>query len=69
MHIVLQYRLIILLTGPFVCLKFQGHDTTSAGISWAMYLLGSHPEVQVNNSFIITKTNSFVERPLEFSSH
>ncbi|GFG30378.1 hypothetical protein Cfor_12948 [Coptotermes formosanus] len=25
---------------------FEGHDTTSMGISWAMYLLGSHPEVQ-----------------------
>ena len=31
-----------------VCLKFQGHDTTSVGISWAMYLLGSHPEIQVS---------------------
>ena len=24
---------------------FEGHDTTSASISWALYLLGSHPEV------------------------
>nr|CAD7432283.1 unnamed protein product [Timema monikensis] len=25
---------------------FQGHDTTSAGISWALYLLGRNPHVQ-----------------------
>jgi hypothetical protein len=30
-----------------LCFKFQGHDTTAVGMSWAMYLLGSHPEVQV----------------------
>jgi hypothetical protein len=38
------------LTGQFnylLCFKFQGHDTTSVGMSWAMYLLGSHPDVQV----------------------
>jgi hypothetical protein len=29
------------------CFKFQGHDTTAVGMSWAMYLIGSHPEVQV----------------------
>ncbi|PNF27066.1 Cytochrome P450 4C1 [Cryptotermes secundus] len=25
---------------------FEGHDTTSAGISWTLYLLGLHPDVQ-----------------------
>ena len=25
---------------------FEGHDTTSMGITWAIYLLGLHPEVQ-----------------------
>lgn len=25
---------------------FEGHDTTTAGISWSLYLLGSHPECQ-----------------------
>ena len=25
---------------------FEGHDTTSSGISWALYLLGLHPEYQ-----------------------
>ncbi|KAM7110837.1 cytochrome P450 4V2 [Molossus nigricans] len=25
---------------------FEGHDTTAAGINWALYLLGSNPEVQ-----------------------
>nr|P29981.1 RecName: Full=Cytochrome P450 4C1; AltName: Full=CYPIVC1 [Blaberus discoidalis]AAA27819.1 cytochrome P450 [Blaberus discoidalis] len=25
---------------------FEGHDTTSAGICWALFLLGSHPEIQ-----------------------
>lgn len=25
---------------------FEGHDTTSTGISWALYLIGLHPEVQ-----------------------
>ncbi|XP_069699698.1 cytochrome P450 4C1-like [Periplaneta americana] len=25
---------------------FEGHDTTSAGMCWALYLLGLHPEVQ-----------------------
>ncbi|CAO1394853.1 unnamed protein product [Diamesa serratosioi] len=25
---------------------FEGHDTTTAGISWALYLIGSHPDVQ-----------------------
>ena len=25
---------------------FQGHDTTAAGITWALYLLGRHPAVQ-----------------------
>ncbi|XP_055850522.1 cytochrome P450 4c3-like [Episyrphus balteatus] len=25
---------------------FEGHDTTSAAISWTLFLLGSHPEIQ-----------------------
>lgn len=25
---------------------FEGHDTTTAGISWSLYLLGQHPEYQ-----------------------
>jgi len=25
----------------------KGHDTTSAGVSFAIHLLGSHPEIQV----------------------
>lgn len=25
---------------------FEGHDTTSAGISWALHLLGNHPQEQ-----------------------
>ncbi|KAJ9577095.1 hypothetical protein L9F63_006332, partial [Diploptera punctata] len=25
---------------------FEGHDTTSAGICWTLFLLGSHPEIQ-----------------------
>lgn len=25
---------------------FEGHDTTSAAISWTLFLLGSHPEYQ-----------------------
>lgn len=24
----------------------QGHDTTAAAISWALFMLGHHPEVQ-----------------------
>ncbi|KAJ4450148.1 hypothetical protein ANN_01555 [Periplaneta americana] len=27
---------------------FEGHDTTSAAISWALFTLGSHPEIQEN---------------------
>jgi hypothetical protein len=26
----------------------QGHDTTSAGMCWAVFLLGLHPDVQVS---------------------
>ena len=26
---------------------FEGHDTTSASLGWTVYLIGSHPEVQV----------------------
>lgn len=25
---------------------FKGHDTTTAGISWALFLIGSHIDVQ-----------------------
>lgn len=25
---------------------FQGHDTTAAGITWALYLLARHPTMQ-----------------------
>lgn len=25
---------------------FEGHDTTAAGMTWALYLIGSHPDVQ-----------------------
>ncbi|XP_015422224.1 PREDICTED: cytochrome P450 4V2, partial [Myotis davidii] len=28
------------------CFAAQGHDTTAAGINWALYLLGCYPEVQ-----------------------
>ena len=26
---------------------FEGHDTTAAAINWTLYLLGTHPEIQV----------------------
>lgn len=35
---------IFLMLQNFFCQ--QGHDTTTAGISWALYLLGNHPEIQ-----------------------
>lgn len=25
---------------------FEGHDTTTAAIDWAIYAIGSHPDVQ-----------------------
>jgi len=25
---------------------FEGHDTTSAAITWTLHLLGCHPEIQ-----------------------
>ena len=25
---------------------FEGHDTTGSGLTWAIYLIASHPEVQ-----------------------
>jgi hypothetical protein len=30
-----------------IILPSQGHDTTSAAICWAFFLLGRHPDVQV----------------------
>jgi cytochrome P450 len=30
----------------------QGHDTTSAGICWALLLLGSHPDIQVCHAWL-----------------
>lgn len=27
---------------------FEGHDTTSSGINWALYLMGRNPEIQVS---------------------
>jgi hypothetical protein len=36
----------------------QGHDTTSAGMSWALYLLGLHPDVQVYNYLIAEFTGT-----------
>lgn len=27
---------------------FEGHDTTASGISWCMFLLGHHPDIQQN---------------------
>jgi len=30
----------------FVSIIPQGHDTTAAGITWALYLLGRYPEIQ-----------------------
>lgn len=36
---------------------FEGHDTTSSGISWALYLLGLHPEAQYKvHTFILRRT-------------
>ncbi|PSN43009.1 Cytochrome P450 4C1 [Blattella germanica] len=35
-----------LLTSFDVFTKFQGHDTTTAAIGWALQLLASHPEIQ-----------------------
>ena len=26
---------------------FEGHDTTAAAINWSIYLLATHPEIQV----------------------
>ena len=26
---------------------FEGHDTTSASLGWTVFLIGSHPDVQV----------------------
>lgn len=31
---------------PFYVLLFKGHDTTSMGMSWALYLIGLHQNVQ-----------------------
>jgi cytochrome P450 len=29
---------------------FEGHDTTACALSWALLLIGNHPEVQVRGS-------------------
>ncbi|GIX87854.1 cytochrome P450 4V2, partial [Caerostris extrusa] len=29
---------------------FEGHDTTAMALSWALYSLGSHPDIQKNSS-------------------
>ena len=39
---ILDYQVFGLL---FLLFK-QGHDTTASGITWALYLLGSHPAIQ-----------------------
>ena len=36
-----------LLSDVYYYFDSQGHDTTSAGMSWALFLLGLHPDVQV----------------------
>ncbi|CAH3020939.1 unnamed protein product [Porites evermanni] len=38
---------------------FEGHDTTSAGITWALYLLGRHPVIQQR---VYEEVESFFER-------
>lgn len=30
----------------FILFVFKGHDTTSSGIGWTLYMLGHHPEIQ-----------------------
>jgi hypothetical protein len=48
--------------GAFVFV--QGHDTTSAGMSWALYLLGLHPDVQVYNDLIAEFTGTKTPKKL-----
>nr|CAD7602766.1 unnamed protein product [Timema genevievae] len=38
---------------------FEGHDTTAAGISWTIFLLGIHPEIQVNGPPALVKYPHF----------
>ena len=38
---------LILFVCLFVCFSLEkGHDTTAAGITWALYCLGRYPEMQ-----------------------
>lgn len=32
----------------------QGHDTTSAGMCWALFLLGLHPDIQVSFNGLVS---------------
>ncbi|KAK2552815.1 Cytochrome P450 4V2 [Acropora cervicornis] len=40
---------------------FEGHDTTAAGITWALYLLARHPEIQQRTHEEVD--NFFAQRP------
>ena len=37
---------------------FEGHDTTTAGLCWAVFLLGTHPRMQVSRQDDVTVTNN-----------
>eukprot|EP00057_Strongylocentrotus_purpuratus_P030954 XP_783176.3 PREDICTED: cytochrome P450 4V2 [Strongylocentrotus purpuratus] len=43
---------------------FEGHDTTSAAVSWALLLIGQHPEVQVRLHDEIDQVFGESERPV-----
>ena len=36
----------------------QGHDTTSAAISWTLFLLGLHPDIQVSVNDLMSLNKS-----------
>jgi len=46
---------------------FEGHDTTAAGMSWAMYLIGKHEDVQRKIHEEIDRVFSEAEDPEELS--